>query len=454
MKFDLIVIGSGPAGQKAAMHAAHAGKKVAIVEGGKDLGGGCTHYGTLPSKSFRESVYRWSLGSQKKHTLPDMNRLMRRAQQVIEVEVEVVRDQLKRNGVRVFKGMARFKDSQTLEIEGGNRKKTIQADTVFIAVGARPVAPAHLRVDGTRIHDSNTILDVKHLPKHLVVLGAGIIGCEYASMFLSAGSYVTLVDKRNEILASVDRELTAALVQRFESQGLKLITGAEAVSLTAIRGSAVNLELSNGKKLHPDMVLIALGRQGNTESLGLEHIGIQVDARGLIRVNTHFQTDIPHIYAIGDVIGAPALASTSMEQGRMAACHAFGMECELSLPSLYPYGIYTIPEISMIGETEEQLRGKKVDFVVGHAPYREIARGLIVGDQYGLLKLCVDRKTRKLLGVHILGDNAADLIHIGQAVMTFGGDLHYFIRNVFNYPTLAEAYKTAALSALNQIEGK
>ncbi len=471
---DLIVIGSGPGGQKAAMQAAKVGKKVVIIEEMSAVGGGCVHSGTLPSKSFRESVYRWSLGSRgtlgqerehatavkaSKGDLPDMGRLLRRRDRVVEGEEQVIHDQLKRNSIHVIHGRAKLlgKNDVEVTIKKGSSTSTqiLTAKFIVIATGARPVCQSHLGLDGKFVHDSNTILDLKKLPKSMVVLGAGIIGCEYASMFSMAGTEVYLVDRRHEILASVDREVANHLVERFVAGGMEIVLEAEAKQIIKPeKGSdeGVKVYLSNNRKISADVVLVAQGRNGNTEGLGLEEVGIERDERGLIKIDKHFRTSVQNIYAVGDVVGSPALASTSMEQGRLASCNAFQIETT-EMAQFFPYGVYTIPEVSMIGPTEEELAAKKADFVVGRAHYRELARGQIVGDSWGLLKLLVDRKTLKLLGVHIVGDNAADLIHIGQAVMAFGGDAHYFIRSVFNYPTLAEAYKTAAFHAVNQIKG-
>jgi NAD(P) transhydrogenase len=473
MLFDLIVIGSGPAGQRAALQGAKAGKKVAIVED-KIIGGGCVHNGTLPSKSFRESVYRWSLGSRgtlgqegenpvtvskkKQLELPDMSKLLRRRNRVVDEESRVVFDQLKRNGVTVFQGRARLLSQNDVEVDSKKGKEKLTASVIMIAVGARPVAPAHLPVDGESVLDSNTVLDLKELPKDLVVLGAGIIGCEYASMFSMAGTRVYLVDRRNEILANVDREIVNHLVERFVAQGVEILLETEAVQIekkerVGKKPGGVRVHLSNERVIDADVVLIALGRAGNTENMGLAEAGVELDERGLVKVDGNYRSTIPNIYAVGDVKGQPALASTSMEEGRIACCHAFEIEA-IQMPTVFPYGIYTIPEISMLGATEEELVARKADFVVGRARYRELARGQIVGDRWGLLKLLVDRKTHHILGAHIVGDNAAELIHIAQAVMTFNGDVNYFIRNVFNYPTLAEAYKTAAFHAVNQIRQK
>jgi NAD(P) transhydrogenase len=481
-EFDLIVIGSGPAGQRAALQGAKARKKVLIIEAMPGLGGGCVHTGTLPSKSFRESVYRYSLGSRgslgqenesasamvagpkpRLKTLPEMAKLLRRRNRVVAGESQVIFDQLKRNNITMICGFARLLGPNDVEVATPQGKKKYTGKFIFIAVGARPVPPAHIAMDRKVVLDSESILTLKHTPKSMIVLGAGVIGCEYASMFSMAGTKVTLVDRRDEMLASVDREIVRHLIRMFTDYHMDIVLSTEAsdVKVKPPRGKTpgqAKVTLTNGQVLTAEAVLVAQGRQGNTENLGLEAAGVEVNERGLISVDHHFRTKVPSIYAVGDVVGAPALASTSMEQGRIACCHAFGigdpnMMGEQSMPKLFPYGIYTIPEISMIGPTEEELIKSGADFVVGRARYRELARGQIVGDRWGLLKLLVDRKTLKLLGVHIIGDNAADLIHIGQAVMDFGGDARYFIRSVFNYPTLAEAYKTAAFHAVNQILG-
>ncbi len=472
MQFDLIVIGSGPAGQKAALQAAKAGKKVAMIVGDLGLGGGCVHNGTLPSKSFRESVYRFSLRSRgalgqemgtweksdQKEVLPDIKRLLSRRDRVIDIEMQVIADQLSRNNVMVVQGMARFLNPGEIQVEDSGKTRILRASKFIIAVGSRPISPPHLKCDGKVLFDSGSILEMDKLPRTLVVLGGGIIGCEYASMFAMAGTRVLLIDKRHEILASVDREVVNHLMDRFHFHGMEIILEAEAKKVVKKDKKQTEVELSNGRTIKCDAVLVALGRRGNVDELGLDKIGMAPNERGLIDVNKNYETKVPGIYAVGDVIGAPALASTSMEQGRLACCHAFGISSATAedVSHLYPYGIYTIPEISMIGPTEEELTAKGVDFVAGRAHYREIARGQIVGDRWGLLKLLIETKTFKILGVHIIGDSAAEIIHIGQAVMAHGGDVRYFIRNVFNYPTLAEAYKTAAFHAVNQLnaEGK
>jgi NAD(P) transhydrogenase len=465
MVFDLIVIGSGPAGQKAALQAAKLGKKVAIIEEAHAVGGGCVHTGTLPSKSFRESVYRWSLGSRgtlgqekenaitaKKNVLPDMQRLLRRKHRVVSAESQIIFDQLKRNNVTVYQGRASFLSANDVEVKNKKSTTKLTGSSIIIAVGARPVST--MPVNNKTVFDSNSVLNLKNLPKTLVVLGGGIIGCEYASMFATAGTRVYLVDRRHEILAAVDREIVNRLTEMFLAQGMEIVLEAETEKIETKKikgGKGVRVFLSNGRRIDADAVLVAQGRQGNIDHLCLEKAGVKTGDRGLIPVDEHYCTNIPHIYAVGDVIGPPALASTSMEQGRLACRHAFQVD-KGTMSEHFPYGIYTIPEISMVGKTEEQLLEDNSDFVVGRSRYRELARGQIVGDRWGVLKLLVDKKTFKLLGVHILGDSAADLIHIGQAVMDLGGDVYYFIRTVFNYPTLAEAYKTAAFHAVNQIK--
>ena len=467
-EFDLVVIGSGPGGQRAAVQAAKSGKKVALIERFPKMGGGCVHWGTLPSKSLRESVYRWSLSSRgllgrsdqtnfvcdlSETELPDMSRLMRRKERVTEKESTLIEDQLRRNKVQTFYGEGRFAGDHLMEVVHPDGKVSeLKTHFAVIAVGARPVMPNYCNLSD-RVLDSNTVLELKKVPKSMIVLGAGIIGCEYASIFEAAGTKVTLVDKRQDILASVDREIVFHLVDRFMSLGMDIVLEAETKNFE-VKEDGVRVTLSNGRILEAETCLVAMGRQGNTDGLQLEKVGLSADARGQLKVGPMYQTPTPWIYAVGDVIGFPALASTSMEQGRIAVCDAFHLTEHLSGFEVYPYGIYTIPEISTIGMSEEDLNEKRIPFVVGRARYKELARGQIVGDEWGLLKLLVHRETLKILGVHIIGDNAADLIHIGQAVMQFDGDLKYFIRSVFNYPTLAEAYKTAAFNALNQIMGR
>lgn len=457
------MIGSGPAGQRGALQAAKLGRSVLVIERSPFVGGACVEWGTLPSKSFRESVYRYSLGSggvlgreqvddsknQKPLQIPEMSRLLKRKQRVIKAEIEVVGHQMERNKIECVHGNAVFVDPHHVEVGG----EIFEGKYILIAVGARPVGPKHITVDHQKVVDSDSILNMPSVPKTMVVLGAGIIGCEYASMFSMAGTEVILVDRRPQILANVDREIASGLLQRFEYQGMKTILSAEATAVHDLGSDGLKVDLSNGQSIKTDVVCVALGRKGNTELLALEKLGVEPDDRGLLKVNTYFQTKVPHVYAAGDVIGAPALASTSMEQGRLSAAHMFSKDHFHPMPTVFPFGIYSIPEIAMLGQTEEELIAGKIDYVAGKARYKEIARGQIVGDRFGLLKLLIHRESLKILGVHIVGDNAAELIHIGQAVMTLGGDVRYFISSVFNYPTLAEAYKNAAFHAVNQITG-
>jgi NAD(P) transhydrogenase len=448
--YDLIVIGSGPAGARAAISASRDGKKVALIEKYPKPGGSSVHWGTIPSKSFRESVYRWSLGSvSKKVEQPDIKRLLERRNRVIAEETRVVTEKLKSHNITLIQGHARLVSENEVEISSKRGKEKIKGEFIFIAVGARPVAPAHLPVDGKRIFDSDTILDLPEIPKSLVVLGAGIIGCEYASIFSTARTKVHLVDRRDEILASVDREIVQHLTERFREQKMEILLETQATKLE-VKTHGVKVHLASGKQINTDAVLVALGRCGNIEGLGLEEVGIDRDERGLIQVDKHFRTSVPNIYAIGDVIGAPALAATGAEQGSIASSHVFGGK--RAMPKNFPYGIYTIPEISMVGLTENEARSRKLDFVVGRAYYRDTARGQIIGDNLGMLKLLVDRKTSKLIGIHIMGDAAANLTHIGMAVMDLGGDITYLAKTIFNYPTLAEAYKWAAFDAIKELK--
>lgn len=468
LKVDLLVIGSGPAGQKAALQAAKAGKKAAIVEKYPKLGGGCVHFGTLPSKSLRESVYRWAMGSKgtmrihknrgSDFVLPDLHRLWRRARRVAQNESEVIYDQLKRNSIKIIQGHGKILSKNRVEVTSDQGVQEIETDVIVIATGAGPIVPENLMIDKKLVFDSDTILELRDLPKKMIIVGAGIIGCEYASMFAVAGVKVYIIDKREEILASVDREIVDHLIEHLQEHRAEIFAGVNIENWEKVERKVgdgkkpfIRATLSDGTKIHGDVALIAQGRQGNTDGLGLENVGIQRNDRHLIPVNEFFQTSSDRIYAAGDVIGHPALASTGFEQGRRATCHAFGVgDGELS--DFFPYGIYTIPEISMIGKTQEELEQEGVAYVSGIAKYRELARGQIVGDEWGILKILADQKTLKILGIHIIGDNAAELIHIGQAVMDLEGDLRYFIRHVFNYPTLAEAYKVAAFHAVNQIK--
>lgn len=457
-EYDLIVIGSGPAGQKAAIAAAKQRRKVAVIERREVVGGVCLHTGTIPSKTLREAVlystghslhavYGASYRPKSRLALED---LTLRVQHVIRHELEVVASQMQRNGVDVYYGTARFTSPHDLEVEGANTLTRLQALNYIIAVGSVTARPSHIPFTPGRIVDSDEVLALSTLPRTIAVVGAGIIGCEYASIFATLGVEVILVDSRKTLMEFVDREVVDNLMYHMRRANMTLRLG-EAVSQVFIDDrDRVVTELESGKRLIADALLFSIGRQGATADLNLEAVGLQPDTRGRLQVNANYQTAMQHIYAAGDVIGFPALASTSMEQGRLAACHALGIACQ-SFSQLSPIGIYTIPEISMVGDTEDTLTTARVPYELGLARYGELAKGQILGDEDGLLKLLFHRETLQLLGVHIIGVQAAELIHIGQAVMAHAGTITYFVDSVFNYPTLAEAYKVAAFDGLNKL---
>lgn len=457
--FDLVVIGSGPAGQRAAVQASKLGKRVAIIEKRRDVGGVCINTGTIPSKTLREAVldlsglrqrslYGPAYRGKSEITVQD---LFYRTGQVMAREREVIRAQLQRNGVKVIEGAGRFEGQHTVIADTGDAQQRLEAAFVVIAVGTTPGLPAGLAVDHKTVLTSDDILSLPRLPHSLTVVGAGIIGVEYATMFAALGVEVTLLDKRTTLLDMVDRELVDALTYQARNMGVTLRLGEEVARLEPGADGTAAVVLKSGKRMATDMVLVSAGRQGATSELALESAGLAADERGRITVNQHYQTSTPHVYAVGDVIGFPALASTSSEQGRLAACHAFGVGTH-SVPDLFPYGIYAIPEIAWVGLPETKLTVKDVPFETGVARYNEIARGQIIGDHDGMLKLIFHLDTRRILGVWVLGTQATELVHIGQAVMALGGTLDYFIDSVFNYPTLAECYKVAALDGYNKLK--
>lgn len=462
--FDLFVIGSGPAGQRAAIQAAKLGKRVAVAERKAVVGGVCINTGTIPSKTLREaalhlsgyrerSIYGASYVVKRNITMTD---LLFRADAVIRNEIDVTRHQLQRNGIAVLSAAAAFVDPHTLRLayHDGRGVREVTTANVVIAVGTETTRDASVPFDGQRIFTSDDVLGLDALPRSLIVVGAGVIGLEYATIFAALGVRVTLIDKRRELLSFVDSEVIDTLVHLMRQNRMTLRLGEGVCGLETRdgpKGPRVHIQLESGKRIVGERALYSVGRTGATAPLNLAAAGLAADERGRLTVNEHFQTAVPHIYAVGDVIGFPSLASTSMEQGRLAACSAFGIACE-SVPSLFPYGIYTIPEISVVGESEETLTAAGVPYEVGKAFYREIARGQIIGDSTGMLKLMFHAETRKLLGVAILGEGASDLIHIGQAVLGHGGTVDYFINTVFNYPTLAECYKTAAFDGINRLE--
>jgi len=458
--FDLIVIGSGPAGQKGAICAAKLRKRVAVIDRTLMIGGGCVHTGTIPSKSIREAIFQLT-GIAVKTFFRHSNRggngnisvqdLSFRVGSIVARETEVIRAQLKRNGITIFQGTAHFADPHTIEVQGEGEKIAIRGEHILIACGTRPARNPDIPFDGKRIVDTDEFTGLGGLPPDLIVVGAGVVGLEYASFLAALGVEVTLIDQRPVMLDFLDREIVEALAYHLRQMGAVFRLG-ERVTRVGIepQRNRVFAELESGKKIQAEGLLYAVGRQANGDRLRLEAAGLQPDPRGKILINRYFQTKLPHIYAAGDVIGFPALASTSMEQGRLASCHMFGLPSE-SMPELFPYGIYTIPEISMVGQTEEQLTAAKIPYEVGISKYVELAKSMMLGDETGMLKLLFDRNTRKLLGVHAIGQRATEIIHIGQAVLAYGGTIEYFRDTVFNYPTLAEAYKVAALDGLNKL---
>ena len=427
------------------------------------IGGVSVNTGTIPSKTLREAILHLSGFRQRSiygasYTVKQhitMNDLLMRADHVIRHEIEINKHQLQRNGVELHAGIATIVDAHTVHLHFVDKKgeDELTGRNIMIAVGTTVTKPEHIPFDGETIFTSDGLLKLDHLPRTLTVVGGGVIGCEYACMFATLGVRVTLVEKNERLLTFIDHEIVDALVYHMRQQRvtMRLAESVRSIEHCKIRyGRGVKISLESGKEIVTEMALYAIGRHGATANLGLENVGLRTDNRGRIKVNEHYQTKVPNIYAVGDVIGFPSLASTSMEQGRMAASHAFGMEHQ-SIPELFPYGIYAIPEISTVGANEEELTQAGIPYEVGKAYYKEIARGQIIGDTIGMLKLIFHRENHKLLGVHIIGEGASELIHIGQTVMAFGSTVDYFINTVFNYPTLAECYKTAAFDGINRI---
>lgn len=457
--YDLIVLGSGPAGQRAAVQAAKIGKRVAIVERRRMVGGVSLHTGTVPSKTFREAVLSLthvpalSAGTPTHRPKPTIHDLLHRVNHVIERELDVVARQLSRNNIDLVSGSARFLDPHTVAIDGGAMERHASAAQFLIATGSIPADPP-VPCDHKTILTSDDIVNLQRIPKSLAVIGGGVIGIEYASMFAELGVEVTLIDRHARPLEFCDAEVVDELIHQMRARRVTFRLG-EAVKCLHCPddAQAATIELESGKTIEVDAVLYSIGRVGNTGSLDIEKAGLKTDDRGRLKVDAQYRTDVPHISAAGDVIGFPALASTSSEQGRLAVCAMFGLEAKPA-PAGFPYGIYAIPEISMVGATEEELTKNKVPYEVGVARYAEIARGQILGDDSGLFKMIFHRETRKLLGVHCIGTQATELVHIGQAVLTLGGGLDYFLETVFNYPTLAECYKVAAYNAANHMRAK
>jgi NAD(P) transhydrogenase len=455
--YDLVVIGSGPAGQKAAVQAAKLGKRVGVAESGQ-VGGVSVNTGTIPSKTLREAVvyltglsqrdvYGQSYRVKEEITVED---LAVRTRWVIEREVDIVRAQLARNRIEVLSGTASFQDPHTIVVRAsGKEERRASADNIVIAAGSRPAHPPSVAFDGATILDSDSLLQLARIPTSLVVVGAGVIGTEYASMFAALGTKVTSVERRPQLLDFCDAEVVEGLRYHLRDLGVVFRLGETVASVDPHEGTTVTT-LESGKRIMAEAVLYSAGRQGATDALALENAGLEADERGRIQVDENYRTAAEHIYAVGDVIGWPSLAATSMEQGRLAASHAFDHSTK-SMGGLLPFGIYTIPEISFVGKTEEELTDAAIPYEVGISRYRELARGQILGDLYGTLKLLVSPDDRRILGVHVFGTSATEVVHIGQAVMGNGGTIDYLVDSVFNYPTLAESYKVAALDAMNKL---
>ena len=444
-KYDLVVIGSGPGGQRAAVQAAKLHKSVLVIE--RDLvGGACLHTGTIPSKALRESTLTNKAN-------PEIGRVMSQTHKVIDEEAIIIAKQLSRNSVDYVSGTASFISNQKVMIQGKDKAETqVQADYFVIATGTSPRRPSEVPFDDDVVMDSDSILRLQRMPKSLLVIGAGVIGCEYASIFSKMGIKVTLNDRRNELLRSIDPEIVEMLCKHFASTGLELSLGVD-LKFGKRNQNSIDIEFVSAGASVPrnfEAVLYCMGRTGNAKDLNLDAIGLSLDKRGLLTVNANYQTSVENIYAVGDIIGHPALAASSGEQGRQASLHAFTKK-PAQFPQTFPYGIYTIPEISAVGFSEAELKAQNIEFVAGRAHYRELARGKLMGDEEGMLKILVDKKTAKIMGIHAYGSGATEIIHIGQVAMAFQASIHFFVENVFNYPTLAEAYKVAAYNAFNQL---
>ncbi len=461
-KYNLVIIGSGPAGEKAAIQASKMRKTTAIIERQSVQGGVCIHTGTIPSKTLRETVmYIVGLRQRSVYGMTNtsmenlsLRELMYRKDQVIQQELDVIQQNMSRYRIDVIQGSGKIADPNTVEVtdDEGNTQ-IIKAEIIIISTGTRPYHPEHITFDDKFIYDGESIINIDTIPRSLTIVGGGVIGCEYASIFGHIGVRVTIVDDREQLLSFLDREISDALIYLMRKYRINLVLGDGAKDVK-VENNQVVTTTKSGRKVISDRLLFAAGRLGNTENLGLKSLGIETTKQSIIKVDDMYRTSVPNIYAVGDVIGFPSLASTSMDQGRLAALHAFESTNTSCINNLLPFGIYTIPEVSMVGETEQALTKSGQEYEIGIARYFELARGQIINDHDGMLKLIFDSKSRRLLGVHIVGERATELIHIGQAVMTLGGTLDYFIETVFNYPTLAEAYKVAALDGFTRLHSK
>jgi NAD(P) transhydrogenase len=463
-RFDLVVIGSGPAGEKGAAQAAYFGRRVALIERAPEVGGACVHTGTLPSKTLRETalyltgfrrreLYGMSVRLDRKKSL---RQLVHRLRDVVGEQTRQIGRNLDRHAIELVRGWARFEDSHTvavLDAQGGTTRR-ISADVFLIATGSSPIPPRGIEMSDPDVVDSDRILELDRVPLSMTVVGGGVIGTEYACLFAALGTRLTLVEGRNRLLSGVDEDLAQALRLSLEHMGAEVLFGDAVESVERLpgrRSNALTLRLKSGRRLRADKVLFSTGRSGNTTGLNLEAIGVGLAERGHVLVNEHFQTAVPHVYAAGDVIGFPALAATAMEQGRVAMCHAFRIAYKTAVSSFQPYGIYSIPEISSIGPSEQELKEKGIPYEIGRARFENNARGQIMGDTDGFIKLLFDPNTRRLLAAHILGEGATELIHIPMLVLSSGGGIDAFIDAVFNFPTLAESFKYAAYDGLQRL---
>jgi NAD(P) transhydrogenase len=462
--YGVVVIGSGPAGQRAAIASVKSGRRTLMIEKRAVVGGTCINTGTIPSKAFREAVvylsgyrehaiYGESYAVKRGITMEDLNA---RASYVMKCERDLIQTQAYRNGIAMVNGTAAFEDPHTILVRladsDGGGTRSVSAETIVIATGSEVAQVGDIAFDSEHILNSDSILTMANIPRTLTVVGAGVIGCEYASMFAALGTRVTLIDARDDLLPFVDREIAAELAHHLRSVWVTLWLGEKLISCAVLPDGRVKTVLASGKVIVTEKTLHSIGRQGATAGLNLAAAGLAADTRGKLTVNDHYQTAVPHIYAVGDVVGFPALASTSMGQGRIAANHAANVPVTL-MPEVFPYGIYSVPEISMVGKTEEELTKANVPYEIGKAYYRHVARGQIIGASVGTLKIIFSPTTHKILGVHIIGENAAELVHTGQAVMALGGTVEYFVDAVMNYPTLSELYKIAAHNGLNRLAG-
>lgn len=459
--YDIVVIGSGPGGEGAAMQASKLGKSVAIIERDPPIGGGCTHKGTIPSKALRHAIFQATTVFNNKlfrdlglTNLPEFPELRRTAASVIEKQVDMRMGFYERNDVEIYTGQGSFLDGNTLAIidpYGGKRK--VSGDAFVIATGSRPFRPSNIDFNHGRVFDSDTILGINHTPRSITIYGAGVIGCEYASMFRNIGTKVNLINTRDQLLEFLDDEICDALSYHLRDRGVLIRNREEYDRVEAVEDGVI-LHLKSGKQIKTEFLFWAAGRSGNSEGMGLELVGVECNQRGLVQVNEHFQTTIPNIYAVGDVIGPPSLASAAYVQGRYAAHHMIHGSCERAMVQEIPSGIYTSPEISCLGKTERELTAEGVPYEVGHSIFKSLARAQITNQTVGMLKILFHRETLQLLGIHCFGANASEIIHIGQAIMSQPGEqntLMYFVNSTFNYPTMAEAYRVAALNGLNRL---